>query len=144
MPAGNGRSRGHLPNQGPVSRENAEVPPHQAPAPDRCQAPSTRSGRGKGAPPSRTMDSREQMSTRAGQAPHYGEKEPGTTFPVPDYPQPNRDRTRGGYAKTDLSVSERRNCRTRARCCLLYTSDAADDLLCVDLGGRRIIKKKKT
>src|SRR5450756_1603515 len=27
--------------------------------------------------------------------------------------------------------------------CLLYTSDAADDLLCVDLGGRRIIKKKK-
>eukprot|EP00657_Telonema_sp_P-1_P000247 TRINITY_DN10447_c0_g1_i1.p1 TRINITY_DN10447_c0_g1~~TRINITY_DN10447_c0_g1_i1.p1 ORF type:complete len:206 (-),score=88.39 TRINITY_DN10447_c0_g1_i1:75-692(-) len=29
------------------------------------------------------------------------------------------------------------------RNCLLYTSDAADDLLCVDLGGRRIIKKKK-
>ena len=28
--------------------------------------------------------------------------------------------------------------------CLLYTSDAADDLLCVDLGGRRIHKKKKT
>src|SRR5450756_9165 len=27
------------------------------------------------------------------------------------------------------------------RACLLYTSDAADDLLCVDLGGRRIIKK---
>ena len=27
--------------------------------------------------------------------------------------------------------------------CLLYTSDAADDLLCVDLGGRRHIKKKK-
>ena len=26
--------------------------------------------------------------------------------------------------------------------CLLYTSDAADDLLCVDLGGRRILKKK--
>src|SRR5665809_173906 len=26
--------------------------------------------------------------------------------------------------------------------CLLYTSDATDDLLCVDLGGRRIIKKK--
>ena len=30
-----------------------------------------------------------------------------------------------------------------AKLCLLYTSDAADDLLCVDLGGRRIIKKKK-
>src|SRR5665213_2478912 len=28
---------------------------------------------------------------------------------------------------------------TRCRSCLLYTSDAADDLLCVDLGGRRII-----
>src|SRR5450756_3096462 len=31
----------------------------------------------------------------------------------------------------------------RSLSCLLYTSDAADDLLCVDLGGRRIIKKKK-
>ena len=30
----------------------------------------------------------------------------------------------------------------KAITCLLYTSDAADDLLCVDLGGRRIIKKK--
>ena len=29
-----------------------------------------------------------------------------------------------------------------ATTCLLYTSDAADDLLCVALGGRRIIKKK--
>ena len=27
--------------------------------------------------------------------------------------------------------------------CLLYTSDAADDLHCVDLGGRRIIKNKR-
>src|SRR5680860_1869431 len=32
---------------------------------------------------------------------------------------------------------------SRIGTCLLYTSDAADDLLCVDLGGRRIIKKKK-
>ena len=29
-----------------------------------------------------------------------------------------------------------------SRNCLLYTSDAADDLLCVDLGARRHIKKK--
>ena len=29
-------------------------------------------------------------------------------------------------------------------CCLLYTSDAADDMQCVDLGGRRIIKKGRT
>ncbi|GAB5856569.1 hypothetical protein JMUB7535_26790 [Staphylococcus aureus] len=28
--------------------------------------------------------------------------------------------------------------------CLLYTSDAADDLTRVDLGGRRIIKKPTT
>ncbi|WP_460413904.1 hypothetical protein, partial [Staphylococcus aureus] len=28
--------------------------------------------------------------------------------------------------------------------CLLYTSDAADDTPCVDLGGRRIIKKPTT
>ena len=28
-----------------------------------------------------------------------------------------------------------------ANSCLLYTSDAADDMQCVDLGGRRIIKK---
>eukprot|EP00657_Telonema_sp_P-1_P000174 TRINITY_DN10307_c0_g1_i1.p2 TRINITY_DN10307_c0_g1~~TRINITY_DN10307_c0_g1_i1.p2 ORF type:complete len:144 (-),score=74.25 TRINITY_DN10307_c0_g1_i1:81-512(-) len=32
---------------------------------------------------------------------------------------------------------------TLTKNCLLYTSDAADDLLCVDLGGRRILKKKK-
>src|SRR5450756_1152016 len=32
--------------------------------------------------------------------------------------------------------------RAKPYFCLLYTSDAADDLLCVDLGGRRIIKKK--
>ena len=30
----------------------------------------------------------------------------------------------------------------KRRNCLLYTSDAADDMQCVDLGGRRIIKKK--
>ena len=30
-----------------------------------------------------------------------------------------------------------------ARTCLLYTSDAADERSSVDLGGRRIIKKKK-
>ena len=30
----------------------------------------------------------------------------------------------------------------RAACCLLYTSDAADERSSVDLGGRRIIQKK--
>ena len=33
--------------------------------------------------------------------------------------------------------------QTLVNVCLLYTSDAADDLLCVDLGGRRRLKKKK-
>ena len=33
--------------------------------------------------------------------------------------------------------------RARAQGCLLYTSDAADERSRVDLGGRRIIKKKK-
>ena len=32
----------------------------------------------------------------------------------------------------------------QAKNCLLYTSDAADERSSVDLGGRRIIKKKKT
>ena len=31
----------------------------------------------------------------------------------------------------------------RLKACLLYTSDAADERSSVDLGGRRIIKKKK-
>src|SRR5678815_6199771 len=33
--------------------------------------------------------------------------------------------------------------RPKAYVCLLYTSDAADERSSVDLGGRRIIKKKK-
>ena len=38
----------------------------------------------------------------------------------------------------ELGVGNQSRCCT----CLLYTYDAADDLPCVDLGGRRIIKKK--
>ena len=34
--------------------------------------------------------------------------------------------------------------RAQAEVCLLYTSDAADERSSVDLGGRRIIKKKKS
>ena len=33
--------------------------------------------------------------------------------------------------------------RAKHKTCLLYTSDAADERSSVDLGGRRIIKKKK-
>src|SRR5450756_3194525 len=58
---------------------------------------------------------------------------------------PTADTTRGKTSPTDLALP--RNCGAKTtECsypCLLYTSDAADDLLCVDLGGRRIIKKKK-
>ena len=44
-----------------------------------------------------------------------------------------------GTAKDD---TEREARKEEGRTCLLYTSDAADDLLCVDLGGRRILTKK--
>ena len=40
------------------------------------------------------------------------------------------------------SVAEDEDAVTRFRRCLLYTSDAADERSSVDLGGRRIIKKK--
>ena len=43
---------------------------------------------------------------------------------------------------TDSSTVAGMAALASGKTCLLYTSDAADDLLCVDLGGRRIIKKK--
>src|SRR5665811_1694762 len=57
-------------------------------------------------------------------------------------------------AASDSGVQARSSRRARSTChearprsrtgsCLLYTSDAADDLTRVDLGGRRLIKKKK-
>ena len=45
---------------------------------------------------------------------------------------------RGEPKRTRLSAHA-----AHGRCCLLYTSDAADERSSVDLGGRRIIKKKK-
>ena len=41
------------------------------------------------------------------------------------------------YMHSDIDTLE----RIEIMSCLLYTSDAADDLTRVDLGGRRIIKK---
>ena len=41
-------------------------------------------------------------------------------------------------------VDKEREKMTVIKTCLLYTSDAADERSSVDLGGRRIIKKKKT
>src|SRR5674536_114340 len=42
-----------------------------------------------------------------------------------------------------LHLGEEVNQKLRSQVCLLYTSDAADEEDSVDLGGRRIIKKKK-
>ena len=48
-----------------------------------------------------------------------------------------------GYeTRWENSVIRGRN-RMQTIICLLYTSDAADERSSVDLGGRRIIKKKK-
>ena len=42
------------------------------------------------------------------------------------------------------SLLEKYERQPKLKDCLLYTSDAADERSSVDLGGRRIIKKKKT
>ena len=63
-----------------------------------------------------------------------------------------RDSQQRGPARTDAQTDEKeaeggeRHSGHRVgahRGCLLYTSDAADERSSVDLGGRRIIKKKK-
>src|SRR5665213_3720066 len=41
-------------------------------------------------------------------------------------------------AATEIEDEQLWDGQARSSRCLLYTSDAADDLLCVDLGGRRI------
>ena len=43
-----------------------------------------------------------------------------------------------------LRAQQEHEARERDKLCLLYTSDAADERSSVDLGGRRIIKKKIT
>ena len=49
------------------------------------------------------------------------------------------------YSVLELGLSENKGDDfAKAMICLLYTSDAADDMQCVDLGGRRIIKKRAT
>ena len=42
-----------------------------------------------------------------------------------------------------IIAAQDRKLFTLVKTCLLYTSDAADERSSVDLGGRRIIKKKK-
>src|SRR5450756_2502872 len=55
------------------------------------------------------------------------------------YQRGSPDRVRRYYASR--RVDRQHTVHAEGVLCLLYTSDAADDLLCVDLGGRRIIKK---
>src|SRR5680860_1911362 len=64
---------------------------------------------------------------------------PGATVPVPSLVLEGTDANFGEI----LELSNTVPVLVDLWACLLYTSDAADDLLCVDLGGRRIIKKKK-
>ena len=49
------------------------------------------------------------------------------------------------YSEAAASISQGTpmDGKSVGRICLLYTSDAADERSSVDLGGRRIIKKKK-
>ena len=56
-----------------------------------------------------------------------------------------RDKFEEMLFKNGFRVVIRRNFikTTQSGPCLLYTSDAADERSSVDLGGRRIIKKKK-
>ena len=57
-------------------------------------------------------------------------------------PISNETKTSTGATKSAICRLEP-NAIERLRSCLLYTSDAADERSSVDLGGRRIIKKKK-
>src|SRR5450756_2767932 len=53
--------------------------------------------------------------------------------------EPTADGTRQSSGPSLLLTQPQVPSREWISPCLLYTSDAADDLLCVDLGGRRII-----
>ena len=64
-----------------------------------------------------------------------------------------RDRPTTARAEADMNATDTRNrilmtamelFWEKGYGCLLYTSDAADERSSVDLGGRRIIKKKKS
>src|SRR5450756_1153834 len=65
---------------------------------------------------------------------------PGATLELLTREQPKQDGDAVGDVEADHG--DGRHGGVSHGACLLYTSDAADDLLCVDLGGRRIIKKK--
>src|SRR5450756_930137 len=69
---------------------------------------------------------------------------PAPPLPNGSAPRKHEDRPRGPVSpvaprRTAVAAVVRPADHSLPYCCLLYTSDAADDLLCVDLGGRRII-----
>ena len=69
----------------------------------------------------------------------------GSEMCIRDSPRLDHGGTRHGIDADDsLELGERDEnaVAMRHRACLLYTSDAADERSSVDLGGRRIIKKK--
>ena len=57
---------------------------------------------------------------------------------------PDRLGAKGAFAHAGGDDPRRDRVDRDATACLLYTSDAADERSSVDLGGRRIIKKKTT
>ena len=65
-------------------------------------------------------------------------KRQGEDQPVAHGPQLARQEAVAGHQRNDAREAG------VAGVCLLYTSDAADERSSVDLGGRRIIKKKNT
>eukprot|EP00825_Cyclidium_porcatum_P036657 TRINITY_DN3919_c0_g1_i3.p2 TRINITY_DN3919_c0_g1~~TRINITY_DN3919_c0_g1_i3.p2 ORF type:complete len:148 (-),score=37.06 TRINITY_DN3919_c0_g1_i3:40-483(-) len=72
------------------------------------------------------------FQTKNGLVAEYGNKQTGKKFSI----KMNQTNSIG-------SLSQKYSTTFSSETCLLYTSDAADDMQCVDLGGRRIIKKKK-
>ena len=67
-------------------------------------------------------------------------EEPGSVVLGIDKNSPDFDFS--DYSNLTISF-ENIDLLNRSATCLLYTSDAADERSSVDLGGRRIIKKKK-
>eukprot|EP00825_Cyclidium_porcatum_P031949 TRINITY_DN33959_c0_g1_i1.p2 TRINITY_DN33959_c0_g1~~TRINITY_DN33959_c0_g1_i1.p2 ORF type:complete len:116 (+),score=31.55 TRINITY_DN33959_c0_g1_i1:129-476(+) len=68
---------------------------------------------------------------------------------APDKGEETREKIKEALEKKGVKLSKKDmkalidDIMARIKGCLLYTSDAADDMQCVDLGGRRITKKKK-
>src|SRR5665213_2692741 len=82
----------------------------------------------------RTRGRRCDVSLPPQEESYFGDQSGRLTSPGPGTNPPI---AAGGVAHTRPSLRHT-NERVLAEPCLLYTSDAADDLLCVDLGGRRI------